>query len=210
MTVEWKKAHAKWMKYRERVSTDANGIGGGSARLPANQAESVLGGEAPERGASPESCLPLDVTVFTDGSCLSHREVGGWAYIIADSTGSELKKRAGSSPLTTNNRMELMAVIRALEAIHTRSTIRVVTDSEYVAKGINEWLPRWRMQNMRGGSRHRKRRLENDDLWRRIADFTDMHQVSCEWIRSHSGHPENEECDRLARQAAEQSLRDCA
>jgi ribonuclease HI len=116
--------------------------------------------------------------------------------------------RAGSSPRTTNNRMELMAVLRGLESIGEPARILIVTDSEYVSKGINEWLPVWREQRWRRGSGRRKKTIENLDLWQRLDEFLQRHQVTCEWVRSHCGHPENEECDRLARQAAEELNRE--
>jgi ribonuclease HI len=205
MSQEWERAHAEWIKHRERVTTQESGNRGGSAcRQAKNQGESVLNGEARARRASPNLCPTLELTIFTDGSCLPDQRVGGWAYIIKDTSGSRIESRSGSSPFTTNNRMELMAAIRALECVREPATIRIVTDSAYLARGLNEWLPRWRMQGMRAGSRHQRRRLANFDLWDRIAEFVDRHRVSCEWIQSHSGRAENEECDCMARHAAEQ------
>jgi group II intron reverse transcriptase/maturase len=203
----WRKSHSKWIQCRQRYGAIACGTGG-SARQE-NRADSGLPREASGRPASRDLSLSLrEYKMYTDGACFPDSEVGGWAYIIEEIRGAREAHRAGSSPRTTNNRMELMAVLRGLESIGEPARILIVTDSEYVSKGINEWLPVWREQQWRRGSGRRKKPIENLELWQRLDGFLQRHQVTCEWVRSHCGHPENEECDRLARQAAEELNRE--
>jgi len=138
--------------------------------------------------------LPL-VRVYTDGACDPNPGSGGWAALLR--SGEHEKILTGSEQDTTNNRMELTAALRALEALKQPSRVEIYTDSEYLRRGINEWLPGWRARNWRrkGGE------LKNVDLWKALDAILRAHQVSWHWVPGHTGHRENERVDRLARAA---------
>lgn len=133
------------------------------------------------------------VHVYTDGACKGNPGAGGWGALLV--AGVHKKEIWGGEPQTTNNRMELMAVIRALEALKRPSRVRVHTDSQYVQKGITEWLPGWKRRGWRtaGGEP-----VKNQDLWQRLEALAAVHQVEWVWVRGHAGHPENEHADALA------------
>jgi ribonuclease HI len=133
------------------------------------------------------------VEVFTDGACRGNPGPGGWGAILR-ANGSE-KELYGGEPATTNNRMELTAVIRALEALARPSRVSVYTDSQYVQKGISEWIHSWKR---RGWKTADKNPVKNEDLWRRLDELAAQHEVKWHWVRGHSGHPENERADELA------------
>lgn len=138
------------------------------------------------------------VTVWTDGACLGNPGPGGFAAIL-DYEGYR-REDSGGFRLTTNNRMELLAVIRALERLREPCIVRVVSDSEYVVKAMQAgWPHRWRE---RGWRRSKSEPALNSDLWARLLDLCETHHVSFEWVRGHDGHPENERCDALAFAAA--------
>jgi ribonuclease HI len=134
------------------------------------------------------------VEVFTDGACSGNPGPGGWGAILRWQ-GKERELRGGE-PQTTNNRMELMAAIRALEALKRPVFVRLHTDSKYVKDGITEWLPRWKA---RGWKTAAKKPVKNVDLWQRLEAALGRHKVEFHWVRGHSGHPENERADELAR-----------
>jgi ribonuclease HI len=144
----------------------------------------------------------LDVVLFTDGACSGNPGPGGWACILRHvETGTE-KRLSGGEPNTTNNRMELTAVIEGLAALKAAPLrVQVVTDSQYVSRGMTEWLPNWLKNNWRRGPRG-KREVKNADLWKRLVALCDQHQVDFVFVAGHAGHPENEECDRMAVDAA--------
>ena len=143
-----------------------------------------------------------EVILFTDGACRGNPGPGGWAYILRHrSTGKE-RTGSGGEKLTTNNRMELTAVIEGLQALTRASAVRVVTDSEYVGKGMTEWVDGWIRNNWKRGSKSNAKPVKNDDLWKRLVALRDEHQVQFEHVAGHAGHPENEECDRMAVEAA--------
>lgn len=133
------------------------------------------------------------VEIWTDGACLGNPGPGGWAAVLT--LGEREKELVGGEPETTNNRMELMAAISALEALTRPSKVRLVSDSEYVIKGITEWLPGWRAKGWK--------KVKNRDLWERLAEATAPHDVSWEWVRGHSGDVMNERVDKLAVAEAE-------
>lgn len=136
-----------------------------------------------------------NVTIFTDGACSGNPGPGGYGIILADEAGRRKELSAGYK-MTTNNRMELMAVIVGLEALKRPSNVRVVTDSQYVAKAIKEkWLDNW---IARGWRKADKKPVLNVDLWKRLLPLLEQHTVTFEWIKGHAGHPENERCDELA------------
>jgi ribonuclease HI len=135
------------------------------------------------------------VTIYTDGACSGNPGPGGYGDILTDAAGRRKELSAGYKR-TTNNRMELLAVIKGLEALKRPSTVRVVTDSQYVAKAIKEkWLSGWMARNWRKAD---KKPVLNVDLWKRLVPLLDEHNVTFEWIKGHAGHPENERCDELA------------
>jgi ribonuclease HI len=136
-----------------------------------------------------------NVRIYTDGGCDPNPGPGGWAALLR--FGSKEKILSGSDPATTNNRMELTAALRALQTLNQPCLIDLYTDSEYLKRGITEWLPGWR----RRGWRRKGGGLKNVDLWQALDEALRIHQVSWHWVRGHSGHPENERMDRLARDA---------
>jgi len=138
-----------------------------------------------------------EVQVFTDGACRGNPGPGGWAALLRY-RGHE-KTLSGSEVLTTNNRMELMAAIQALEALNRPCRVRLHTDSEYLRRGITEWLPRWKRRAWKTAD---GAPVKNPELWQRLDRANARHSVTWEWVRGHSGHPENEKVDALAREAA--------
>ena len=139
---------------------------------------------------------PQVVEVFTDGACRGNPGPGGWAAILRY-RGVE-KELSGAEPITTNNRMELMAAIMALEALKRPSVVCLSTDSLYLKDGITRWITAWKRNGWRTAD---KKQVKNVDLWQRLEAAFERHQVSFEWVRGHAGHPENERADALARQA---------
>lgn len=131
--------------------------------------------------------------IFTDGACKGNPGVGGWGALLRFD-GRE-KELFGGEALTTNNRMELLAVIRSLEALKRRCRARVYTDSQYVQKGISEWLPGWKRRGWRTGD---NKPVKNVDLWQALDALASAHEVEWIWVRGHAGHPENERADQLA------------
>lgn len=138
------------------------------------------------------------VEVFTDGACLGNPGPGGWAALLR--SGGHEKLFAGGEDATTNNRMELFAAIAALEALNRPCAVTLTTDSQYVRQGIEEWVPRWRVNGWRTAN---KQPVKNQDLWERLARAAARHQVRWHWVRGHAGHAENERVDRAAREQAE-------
>ncbi len=135
--------------------------------------------------------------IFTDGACLGNPGEGGYCSIITDGEKRAIIK--GGEKNTTNNRMELLAIITALEKIKDSYQIDLYTDSKYVVEGINSWLEKW-IKN--GWKTSTGKQVENKDLWERLYNQLKRHQVSAYWVKGHSGHPENEYCDKLAKQEA--------
>jgi ribonuclease HI len=147
--------------------------------------------------ASPrERGIPMkkEVEVFTDGACSGNPGPGGWGALLR--FGAHEKALSGGEALTTNNRMELLAAISALEALERPSVITVVTDSAYVKNGIAGWIEGWKRNGWRTAD---KKPVKNEDLWRRLDAARARHRVRWEWIKGHAGHPENERADELAR-----------
>ncbi|WP_456431727.1 ribonuclease HI [Nitratifractor sp.] len=134
-----------------------------------------------------------EVTLYSDGSSLGNPGPGGYAGILEYK--GKRKEYVGGERQTTNNRMELRAVIEGLRMLKEPCRVRVVTDSSYVAKGINEWLPAWVARDFR--------KVKNPDLWREYLQVAAPHEVRAEWVRGHNGHPENERCDFLATREAQ-------
>src|SRR5947207_10171819 len=137
------------------------------------------------------------VEIYSDGACRGNPGPGGWGAILRLRSGerSAEKEIYGGEAQTTNNRMELMAVIRALEALKRPSRVRLYTDSLYVQKGISTWIHDWRRRGWRTAD---KKPVKNVDLWQRLGEVADQHVVEWHWVRGHAGHPENERADALA------------
>ena len=139
-----------------------------------------------------------EVLLFTDGGCSGNPGPGGWAFILKHpATGKELE-RSGGERETTNNRMELTAVIRGLESLTRSSRIEIFTDSVYVGKGFSEWMPKWKANGWRRRDRGRWAEVKNVDLWKTLDELIAKHNVTFTHVRGHSGHPENERCDTAA------------
>ncbi len=136
------------------------------------------------------------ITIYADGACEGNPGPGGYAALIEED-GSR-REISGAEAMTTNNRMELMAVIRALEALSQSSQVHVLTDSQYVVLGMTRWIHAWRRKGWKTASGGL---VKNRDLWEELAENTGRHQVSWEWIRGHSGHEQNEWVDALAKKA---------
>ena len=140
-----------------------------------------------------------DLYAYTDGACSGNPGPGGWgAILIAKDGNVVLKERElkGGQALTTNNQMELMAAISALEALDRATAVTVVTDSSYVKDGITSWIHGWKK---RGWKNAAKKPVKNEELWKRLDAAQARHQVTWEWVKGHAGHPENERADELAR-----------
>jgi ribonuclease HI len=142
-----------------------------------------------------------EVEIHTDGACRGNPGPGGWGAILRAAGGE--KEIWGGEPATTNNRMELMAAIRALEALKRPCRVQAYTDSEYLRRGISEWLADWKRRGWRTADR---KPVKNEDLWRRLDDLVGRHQVSWHWVRGHAGNRDNERADELANRGLDEIL----
>ena len=143
-----------------------------------------------------------NVQLYTDGACRGNPGPGGWGFILRHLASGKEKEDSGGEPGTTNNRMELTAVIRGLESLTRPCYVELFTDSVYVGKGLSEWMPKWKRNNWRRG-RKGSDPVKNADLWKKLDELLGKHRVKYTWVAGHSGHPENERCDQLAVEAAE-------
>lgn len=132
------------------------------------------------------------VKLFSDGSCLGNPGIGGWAYILQYNDWQ--KKNSGADLETTNNKMELKAVIMGIKALKEACKIEIYTDSSYVANAINSWLENWVKKDFK--------KVQNPQLWQEYLKVSKIHKIKAFWIKGHSGHPQNEECDKMAKMAA--------
>lgn len=142
------------------------------------------------------------VEIYTDGACRGNPGPGGWGATLE--SGEHFRELSGAEADTTNNRMELTAVIRALEALKRRATVTVHTDSEYVRRGITEWLPNWKARDWRTADR---KPVKNRDLWERLDELAVGHDIDWRWVKGHSGVPGNERVDALATAAIDALLK---
>jgi ribonuclease HI len=140
------------------------------------------------------------VEIFTDGACSGNPGPGGYGAILR--WRGQTREISGCERKTTNNRMEMRAVIEALRRLDTPQRVRVTTDSNYVVKGMTEWVAGWIRRNWMSAQ---KKPVLNRDLWEQLLELSAVHEIEWKWIRGHNGHPDNERCDRLAREA----IRDC-
>jgi ribonuclease HI len=136
------------------------------------------------------------IEIYTDGACRGNPGPGGWAALLQ--VGEHEKELSGAEALTTNNRMELTAVIRALESLKRPVRVRLYTDSQYVRRGITEWLRAWKARDWRTVDR---KPVKNQDLWQRLEEVSAPHQIEWHWVPGHAGVPGNERVDRLANEA---------
>ena len=141
------------------------------------------------------------VEVYTDGACRGNPGPGGWGVLLR--YGNTEKELYGGEADTTNNRMELMAAIQALENLKRESKVFLTTDSQYVRKGITEWIANWKKRGWKTAS---KQPVKNKDLWQRLDKAATQHQVEWHWVRGHTGHPENERADELANRGIDELL----
>jgi len=144
-----------------------------------------------------------ELFAYTDGACSGNPGPGGWGALLIARDGDNIVKErelSGGELKTTNNRMELLAAITALETLSTPSRITIVTDSVYVKDGITKWIFGWKS---RGWKTAAKKPVKNEELWKRLDEATQRHNVTWEWVKGHAGHPENERADELARQGME-------
>ena len=141
------------------------------------------------------------VQLFTDGACSGNPGPGGWAFILIHPASGKTIDASGAEPHTTNNRMELAGVIEGLSSLKRPCQVEVVTDSQYVAKGISEWLPKWKRQGWQRKEGRTFKPVSNVDLWQKIDSLLGIHQVRVTHVLGHQGHPENEACDRMAVEA---------
>ena len=142
------------------------------------------------------------VLIYTDGACRGNPGPGGWGAILIAANGTE-KQLCGGERATTNNRMELMAAIQALEALKKPCKVELHTDSQYVMKGITEWVRGWKL---RGWKTAAKEPVKNEDLWRRLDEARARHDVDWRWVKGHAGHELNERADELANLGMRQTL----
>ena len=140
------------------------------------------------------------VEIFTDGACSGNPGLGGWGVLLR--YGTTEKELSGGEALTTNNRMELTAVIKALECLKEPCEISLCSDSKYVIEGINKWMPNWKKNGWKTANR---KAVANVDLWEKLDALLQKHNVSWQWVKGHEGHPENERVDALARSFIEKS-----
>ncbi|MDP1597525.1 ribonuclease HI [Phenylobacterium sp.] len=141
------------------------------------------------------------VVIYSDGACSGNPGPGGWGAVMI--SGEHVRDICGGEPATTNNRMELMAAIQALEALKKPCKVELHTDSTYVMKGISEWIHGWKK---RGWMTADKKPVKNDDLWRRLDLARGKHDVTWKWVKGHAGHPLNERADALARRGLKEAL----
>jgi ribonuclease HI len=141
-----------------------------------------------------------EIFAYTDGACSGNPGPGGWGVVMIARDGDRVVKTrelSGGEPLTTNNRMEMMAAIAALEALGRRTTLTIVTDSVYLRDGVTKWINGWKRNGWKTAAR---KPVKNEDLWRRLDDLTAGHEIRWDWVKGHAGHPENERADELARE----------
>lgn len=140
-----------------------------------------------------------EVEIFTDGACKGNPGPGGWGAIMR--SGGHEKELYGGAPNTTNNRMEMMAAIEALKALNQRCHVKLTTDSQYLRKGITEWIAGWKRKGWKTASRQP---VKNAELWQELDKLVAGQDVEWHWVKGHSGHPENERADQLANKGVEE------
>ncbi len=147
------------------------------------------------------------VELYTDGACSGNPGPGGWGFLLRCPRTQKELERSGGEPKTTNNRMELMAVIRGLESLREPCAVKLFSDSKYVGQGISSWMAGWKKRGWKRKEGSKLVPVKNVELWQRLDELMQHHRIEFRHIHGHSGHPENERCDELAVQACQQYLR---
>ena len=162
------------------------------------------GSSAVERAPEGEASAPPRVELYTDGACSGNPGPGGWAFILRHPVSGKELKRSGGERETTNNRMELQAVIQGLQELTRASRVDLFSDSQYVLNGLKDWIKSWKS---RGWKTADKKPVKNRELWEALDALAHQHEVRFHWVRGHNEHPENEECDRMAVEACKRIAR---
>ncbi|MFN9367996.1 MAG: ribonuclease HI [Planctomycetia bacterium] len=149
-----------------------------------------------------------EVVLFTDGACSGNPGPGGWAYVLRHPGSGREASDSGAEAETTNNRMELTAVVEGLRQLKRPTVVELVTDSVYVGTGLSQWLPKWKQQGWKRKEKGRLVAVKNEDLWRELDRLASSHTIRFTHVAGHSGHPENEQCDRMAVEAYRQLQRE--
>jgi len=145
-----------------------------------------------------------EVELYTDGACSGNPGPGGWAFILRHPASGKEIESSGGERETTNNRMELEAVVRGLSTLKRPSSVKLMTDSVYVGKGLSEWMAKWKANGWRRREGKAWKEVKNEDLWRRLDELIHGHKLTYIRVAGHSGHPENDRCDELAVAAYQQ------
>ena len=145
-----------------------------------------------------------EVILFTDGACSGNPGPGGWGFILRHHKSGKEIERSGGEANTTNNRMEMTAVIEGLKALTRPTSVELVSDSKYVLQGIEEWMPAWKQRGWKRKEGKQLKPVKNVELWQELDVLIARHRVRFTHVRGHAGHPENERCDQLAVEAAKQ------
>lgn len=146
------------------------------------------------------------VELYTDGACSGNPGPGGWAFILRHRTSGKEMEKSGGEADTTNNRMEMLAVINGLEALSRKCRVLLYTDSKYVCDGLDKWVAGWKKNGWRRRTKNGWGELKNVELWQRLDELSSQHDLQLNWVRGHSGHPENERCDELAVAASQKYM----
>lgn len=166
-----------------------------------NQAAMGKTGRTNTNASSTASNNGAEVVLFTDGACSGNPGPGGWAFILQHVPTGKILEGSGAEHQTTNNRMELQAVIEGLHRLKRQTRVHVVTDSSYVQRGLSEWMPKWKAANWRRKTSSGYEPVKNVELWKELDELSHKHRLSFELVKGHAGHPENERCDELAVEA---------
>jgi ribonuclease HI len=148
-----------------------------------------------------------EVILYTDGACSGNPGPGGWGFILRHPKSGKEIERSGGEAETTNNRMEMLAVIEGLKILTRSTSVELVCDSKYVLQGLKEWMPRWKENGWKRKTRESSSTLKNIELWQELDNLVSKHQITFTHVKGHAGHPENERCDKLATEAVKQFQR---
>jgi ribonuclease HI len=159
------------------------------------------------RRPSPKNRDSAEVVLYSDGACSGNPGPGGWAFILIHEPTGKTLERSGAKRQTTNNRMELTAVVEGLKSLKRPTRVHIVTDSAYVKNGMESWMRGWKARNWMRKTSEGLKPVKNVELWRQLDSLLQKHDASFEHVRGHSGHPENERCDELAVAACQELLR---
>ena len=145
-----------------------------------------------------KSSADAEVIIYTDGGCSGNPGPGGWAFILRHVTTGKTMEKTGATLQTTNNQMELQALIEGLQSLQRPTRVHVVTDSTYLKQGLTEWIQNWKRRGWKRKTSNGLKPVKNVEQWKQLDELTEIHQLSFELVKGHVGHPENERCDELA------------